>query len=139
MLSICSVHLPSELNTIPRCLWKSICPTFKLGFPYRLLSNSMMSVLSGLSVISLSSLHFLMSERSELTMSCKFCRSLLVCPRDVSSAKSLHIPSVWSAMSLISIRNSMGPNTVPWGTPAYKQPTSDSVLFSTTFCFLSVR
>jgi hypothetical protein len=79
----------------------SVCPNLKLRFPCRLLSNSIMSVLSGLNVISRSSLHVLMFERSELTMSCKFCRSLLVFPRDVSSAKSLHIPSVWSAMSLI--------------------------------------
>jgi hypothetical protein len=63
----------------------SVCPNLKLRFPCRLLSNSIMSVLSGLNVISQSSLHFLMFERSELTMSCKFCRSLLICPRDVSS------------------------------------------------------
>jgi hypothetical protein len=44
-----------------------------------------MSGLSGLNVISQSSLHFLMFERSELIMSCKFCRSLLECPRDVLS------------------------------------------------------
>ena len=79
-----------------------VCPNLKVRFPCRLLSNSIMSVLSGLNVINQSSLHFLMFERSELIMSCKFCRSLLECPRDVSSAKSLHIPSVWSAMSLLA-------------------------------------
>ncbi len=79
------------------------------------------------------------------TLSRSTCNSLLVWLRLIllyifeSSSKSFIVLLIMSGMSLINIRNSDGPNTLPWGTPLVTGAHSECVPLINTLCFLSCR
>ena len=56
----------------------------------------------------------------------------------LSSAKSLNLLcDRYSGKSFMQMRNKIGPNTVPWGTPDVTGTVLDDIPFTTTVCVRS--
>ena len=146
LITISSTWLPQErflVKIIPRCLCE--VTSFIILFPkctgaigsfLFLRETSKVSVLEGQKFTSHRSAHLLIVSKYLFIKSTASDSSSKSMNNVVSSANKRIFELMFSVMSFINTKNRSGPNTDPWGTPAFIWPVQEESLPMTTFCFL---